>query len=113
MPPNLIGGWAVTDKNLTERPDFVRKALNALYGALEYMRNNPDYAIKMIADNNELPEAIARMEYERTFMNLSRDGQMTPAAVQLAPDMAKASGAGEMADAGEIFQNIEITPTQP
>jgi hypothetical protein len=77
------------------------------------MRNNPDYAIKMIADNNELPEAIARMEYERTFMNLSRDGQMTPAAVQLALDMAKASGAGEMADAGEIFQNIEITPTQP
>jgi NitT/TauT family transport system substrate-binding protein len=113
MPPNLIGGWAVTGKNLTERPEFVRKALNALYGALDYMRNNPDYAVKMIADNNELSEEIAKMEYERTFMNLSQDGQMTLDSVQLALDMAKASGAGEMADAGEIFQNIEISPTQP
>ena len=49
MPPNLIGGWAATEKNLTERRPFIQKGLNALYGALEYMRNNPDYAIKTIA----------------------------------------------------------------
>jgi NitT/TauT family transport system substrate-binding protein len=55
MPPNLIGGWTATEKNLTERRPFIQKGLNALYGALEYMRNNPDYAIKTIATNNELP----------------------------------------------------------
>src|SRR5437879_4759356 len=55
MPPNLIGGWAATEKNLTERRPFIQKGLNALYGALEYLRNNPDYAIKTIAANNELP----------------------------------------------------------
>jgi NitT/TauT family transport system substrate-binding protein len=67
MPPNLIGGWTATEKNLTDRRAVIQKGLNALYGALEYMRNNPDYAIKTIAENNELSPAIAKMEYEKTF----------------------------------------------
>lgn len=113
MPANLIGGWAVTDKALAERPDFVRRGLNALYGALQYMIDNPDYAIETIAKNNELPEDIARMEYERTFKNLSRDGKITEDSVQVALDLAKASGAKDMAPAGEVYQNVEITPTKP
>ena len=68
MPPNLIGGWAATEKNLNERRPFIQKGLNALYGALEYMRNNPEYAIKTIATNNELSMDIAKMEYEKTFL---------------------------------------------
>src|SRR5437773_3567395 len=48
MPPNLIGGWTATEKNLTDRRAFIQKGLNALYGALEYMRNHPDYAIKTL-----------------------------------------------------------------
>lgn len=113
MPPNLIGGWAVTDEALAERPDFVRRSLNALYGALQYMIDNPDYAVKTIAENNELDEDIARMEFERTFKNLSRDGQITEASVQVALDLAKASGAKDMAPASEVFQNMEIVPTRP
>ena len=62
MPPNLIGGWTATEKLLTERRAFVQKGLNALYGALEYMRANPDYAIKTIASNNELSLEIAKAE---------------------------------------------------
>src|SRR5262250_2648898 len=92
MPPNLIGGWAATDKNLNERRAFILKGLNALYGALEYMRNNPDYAIKTIATNNELPVEIAKMEYEKTFLRLSRDGKMTLASVEKAMELAAASG---------------------
>ena len=84
MPPNLIGGWAATEKNLTERRPFIQKGLNALYGALEYLRNNPDYAIKTIASNNELPMEIAKMEFEKTYLRLSRDGQMTLASVEKA-----------------------------
>ena len=30
MPPNLIGGWAATEKNLNERRPFILKGLNAL-----------------------------------------------------------------------------------
>jgi ABC-type nitrate/sulfonate/bicarbonate transport system substrate-binding protein len=113
MPPNLIGGWAATEKNLTERRAFILKGLNALYGALEYMRNNPDYAIKTIAANNELPTEIAKMEFEKTFLRLSRDGQMTLASVEKAFELATASGVKDMAPANELFQNMPISPTKP
>ena len=113
MPPNLIGGWTATEKNLTERRAFIQKGLNALYGALEYMRQNPDYAIKTIATNNELPVEIAKMEYERTFLRLSRDGKMTLASVQKAMDLAAASGVKDMAPAADVFMNMPITPTRP
>jgi ABC-type nitrate/sulfonate/bicarbonate transport system substrate-binding protein len=113
MPPNLIGGWTATDKNLTERRPFIQKGLNALYGALEYMRNNPDYAIKTIASNNELPMEIAKMEYEKTFLRLSRDGKMTLASVEKAMELAAASGVKDMAPAADVFMNMPIVPTKP
>jgi ABC-type nitrate/sulfonate/bicarbonate transport system substrate-binding protein len=113
MPPNLIGGWAATEKNLTERRAFVQKGLNALYGALEYMRANPDYAIKTIATNNELTPEIAKTEFEKTFLRLSRDGQMTLGSVEKAAELAAASGVKDMAPAGELFQNMPIVPTKP
>ena len=113
MPPNLIGGWAATEKNLNERRPFIQKGLNALYGALEYMRNNPDYAIKFIATNNELSPEIAKMEYEKTFMKLSRDGQVKLASVEKALELAAASGVKDMAPANELFLNMPIAPTKP
>jgi len=113
MPPNLIGGWTATEKNITDRRAFIQKGLNALYGALEYMRANPDYAIKTIASNNELSPEIAKMELERTFMRLSRDGQTKLGSVQKALELAEASGVKDMAPAAELFQNMPITPTKP
>jgi NitT/TauT family transport system substrate-binding protein len=113
MPPNLIGGWTATEKALTDRRAFIQKGLNALYGALEYMRNNPDYAIKTIATNNELSPEIAKMEFERTFLRLSRDGQTKLASVEKALELAAASGVKDMAPASEVFQNMPITPTRP
>lgn len=113
MPPNLIGGWAATEKNLTGRRGFILRGLNALYGALEYMRANPEYAVRTIAANNELPLDIARMEFEKTFLRLSRDGQIRPASVEKALELAAASGVKDMAPADEIFENLPIRPTRP
>ena len=113
MPPNLIGGWTATEKNLTERRPFIQKGLNARFCALEYLRNTPDDAIKTIPSNNQLPMEIAKMEYEKTFLRLSRDGQMALASVQKAMDLAAASGVKDMAPAAEVFQNMPISPTKP
>ena len=113
MPPNLIGGWTATEKNLTDRRAFIQKGLNALYGALEYMRNNPDYAIKTIAANNELSPEIAKMEFEKTFLRLSRDGQTKLGSVEKALELAAASGVKDMAPAAELFVNMPIAPTKP
>ncbi len=113
MPPNLIGGWAVTEKNLRERRDFVQRGLNALYGALQYMREHPDYAITTIATNNELPAPIAKMEFEKTFLRLSQDGRIRLESVVKALELAAASGVKDMAPAAEIFENMPIKPTRP
>ena len=113
MSPNLIGGWAATEKLLKEKPQFVLKGLNAIYGGMEYLMANRDYAIKLIAENNELPMEVARLEYENTFPKLSRDGKMKLETVQAALEFAKLTGAKDLAPANDVFQNLKITPTKP
>ena len=41
-PPNLTAGWIALDKYAKEKPHMVQKTLNALYGALAFMRANKD-----------------------------------------------------------------------
>jgi hypothetical protein len=77
------------------------------------MLENRDYAINLIATNNELPVEIATMELDKTFSRLSRDGQMTLESLQVALDMAKASGAKELAPPEDVFHNVDIQPTTP
>lgn len=113
MPPNLIGGWAVTEKLLKEKPQFVLKGLNALYGGLEYLMTHRDYAIKLIADNNELPVEVAQLEYEGTFPKLSRAGKMTSESVKAALEFAKLTGAKDLPPASEVYQNLNVIPTKP
>jgi ABC-type nitrate/sulfonate/bicarbonate transport system substrate-binding protein len=112
MPRNLTGGWAVSDKLLKERPKYVLRVMNAIYGSLHYMLSHRDYSIKLIATNNELPVAIATMEFDKTFGRLSKDGKITLDSVKVALAIAKASGAKKLAPAADIFKNIDIKPTK-
>lgn len=113
MPANLTGGWVVKDETLKERPDYVRRMMNAIYGSLHYMLDNRDYSIALIAKNNELPVEVATLEFDKTFSRLSKDGQMTLDSVKVALAMAKASGAKDLAAPEDIFKNIDIQPTKP
>src|SRR6185312_12756325 len=76
VPSNLTGGWIVTDKFVAEKPQVVQKALNALYGAVAFMRANRDATVKLIADLYEIPPDIAALEYENSIMKLETDGDM-------------------------------------
>ena len=60
MPPNLTAGWIVLDKFAQEKPQLVQKALNALYGALAFMRGNKDVTVKLIAELYEMPAGDRR-----------------------------------------------------
>src|SRR6266581_7539082 len=73
-PPNLTAGWIVLDKFAQAKPALVQKALNALYGAVLFMRNNRDVTVKLIADLYEMPPEIATLEYDNTIMKLETDG---------------------------------------
>ena len=107
VPANLAAGWIALDKYAQEKPQVVQKTLNALYGALQFMRSNKDASVKLIADLYEIPAEIAALEYDNTIMKLETDGSMSgsgiPEQMQLALDMAKASGMKDLAPAAEII----------
>jgi NitT/TauT family transport system substrate-binding protein len=118
VPPNLAAGWIALDKYAQEKPQMVQKTLNALYGALAFMRANKDVSVKLISDLYEIPAEIAALEYDNTIMKLETDGSMsapnTVEQAQLALDMAKAGGMKDLAPAAEIISTqFKPVPTKP
>ena len=118
VPPNLAAGWIVLDKYAQEKPALVQKTLNALYGALMFMRANKDTTVKLIAELYEIPADIAAAEYDNTIMKLETDGSMSgpkiPDEVQLALDMAKAGGMKDLSSAADVISTqFKPVPTKP
>ena len=118
VPPNLAGGWIALDKYVQDKPQLVQKTLNALYGALAFMRANKDASVKLISELYEIPAEIAALEYENTIMKLETDGSMDgpkiPEQLQLALDMAKAGGMKDLGPAAEIISTqFKPVPTKP
>jgi len=118
VPPNLTAGWIVLDKFAEAKPQLVQKAINALYGAVEFMRANRDATIKLIADLYEMPAEIAALEYDNTIMKLETDGNMAaanvPAAVQLSLDLAKLGGLKDIVPVEDVISTkFKPVPTRP
>jgi NitT/TauT family transport system substrate-binding protein len=118
VPPNLTGGWIVLDKFAAEKPQLVQKALNALYGALQFMRGNRDATVKLISDLYEIPPEIAGLEYDNTIMKLEASGDMSAPgikdAVQLSLDLAKLGGLKDIVPAEEVYSTqFKPVPTKP
>ena len=117
VPPNLTAGWIVLDKFAEAKPQVVQKAINALYGAVQFMRANRDVTVKLIADLYEMPVEIAGLEYENTIMKLETDGNMgapnTAQALQLSLDMAKLGGMKDLVPAADIISTqFKPVPTR-
>jgi ABC-type nitrate/sulfonate/bicarbonate transport system substrate-binding protein len=118
VPPNLTAGWIVLDKFAQEKPALVQKALNALYGAVAFMRANKDVTVKLIADLYEMPAEIAALEYENTIMKLETDGNMAAPnvvdAVQLSLDLAKLGGLKDIVPTPDVISTqFKPVPTKP
>ncbi|MGN1287315.1 MAG: ABC transporter substrate-binding protein [Bradyrhizobium sp.] len=117
-PPNLTAGWIVLDKFAEAKPDVVQKAVNALYGAVQFMRANRDVTVKLIAELYEMPPEIAAMEYDNTIMKLETDGDMgaanVSAAVQLSLDLAKLGGLKDIVPVEDVISTkFKPVPTKP
>ena len=100
-----------------DKPQMVQKTLNALYGALMFMRANKDASVKLITELYEIPAEIAALEYENTILKLETDGSMDgpkiPGQLQLALDMAKAGGMKDLGPAAEIISTqFKPVPTK-
>jgi NitT/TauT family transport system substrate-binding protein len=117
VPPNLAAGWIALDKYVQDKPQMVQRTLNALYGALMFMRANKDASVKLITELYEIPAEIAALEYENTILKLETDGSMEgakiPEQLQLALDMAKAGGMKDLGPAAEIISTqFKPVPTR-
>lgn len=117
VPPNLAAGWIALDKYAQDKPQMVQKTLNALYGALAFMRANKDVSVKLITELYEIPADIAALEYDNTIMKLETDGSMDgpkiPEQLQLALDMAKAGGMKDLGPVAEIIsKQFKPVPTK-
>ena len=118
VPQNLTGGWIVLDKFAETKPQVVQKALNALYGAIAFMRANRDTTVKLIADLYEVPPEIAALEYENTILKLQADGSMDGPeikdAVQISMDLAKLGGLKDIAPTEDLYSAaFKPVPTKP
>jgi NitT/TauT family transport system substrate-binding protein len=118
VPANLTAGWIVLDKFAEAKPQVVQKALNALYGAIAFMRNNRDATVKLIADLYEIPPDIAALEYENTILKLETDGDMSVPkikdAVQLSMNLAKLGGLKDIMPTEELYSTaFKPVPTKP
>ncbi len=117
VPPNLTAGWIVLDKFAEAKPELVQKAVNALYGAVAFMRANRDVTVKLIAELYEMPPEIAGLEYDNTIMKLETSGDMgaanVSAAVQLSLDLAKLGGLKDIVPAEEVISTrFKPVPTK-
>jgi ABC-type nitrate/sulfonate/bicarbonate transport system substrate-binding protein len=118
VPPNLTAGWIVLDKLAETKPQLVQKAVNALYGAVAFMRANRDVTVKLIAELYEMPAEIAALEYDNTIMKLEISGDMgapdVNAAVQLSLDLAKLGGLKDIVPVEDVISTrFKPVPTKP
>src|SRR6185437_11134040 len=118
VPSNLTAGWIVLDKFAEAKPQVVQKALNALYGAVGFMRANRDATVKLIADLYEIPPEIAGLEYENTILKLETDGDTSGPkvknAVQLSMDLARLGGLKDIAPTEDLYSTqFKPVPTKP
>jgi NitT/TauT family transport system substrate-binding protein len=111
--PTAFDTWIASEKLVKEKPAVVQKTLNALFGAVTAMHEDRAFAVKLIAENNEIPESVAVLEYERTILKLPRDGVVTPEMVGGYLELAKLIGMNDLAPAATITDGrFRPTPTK-
>jgi NitT/TauT family transport system substrate-binding protein len=114
LPEHLATAWMTTDKVIAAKPQLVQKAVNAIFGGLNYMRNNRDPAIKLVAATDEIPVDIAAEEYDKTIMELVPDGTFSLEAVKRSLELSELIGMKGMAPAEQIFTTkFKPVPTKP
>lgn len=113
VPPNLTQGWIVLDRFAETRGKLVQRTLNALYGAVSFMRSNRDVTVKLISELYEIPPEIAALEYDTTIMQLETDGNMSGPkvhdAVQLSLDLARLGSSRDPVPVEDVI-STKFTP---
>ena len=114
VPPHSTGSWIAHEKIITERPQALQKALNALYGGLAFLRapQNRAAAIKIIAEIDEIPEPIAAAELDGNIVKLSTTGEFRKEWMDRALEMARLIGMKDLAPVEQSYvSSFKPVPT--
>jgi NitT/TauT family transport system substrate-binding protein len=114
IPPHSTGSWIATDKVIKDRPQDLQRALNAIYGGLAFLRadKNRDAAVKLVAEIDEISEAVAAAELDNSIKKLSTDGAFQRDWMERALEMAKLIGMTDLAPVDQIYvNNFRPVPT--
>src|SRR5262245_6286802 len=105
IPAHSNSAWIASDKIIKERPLVVQKALNAIYGGVAFLvaDANRAAAVKLIAEIDEIPEAIAARELDGNIKLLSRTGEMQLDWMERALDMGRLIGMTDLAPVKEMY----------
>lgn len=105
VPAHSTGSWIATDKVIKEKPAALQKAVNALYGGVGFLCDdaNRAAAVKLVAEIDEIPDAIAARELDGNIKHLSQTGEMKLEWMERALDMGRMIGMKDLAPANEIF----------
>lgn len=111
---DLNAGWIATDEIISKRPQAVQGTLNALYGAVQYLQKNRQYAIDLIAELNDIPKDIAAMEYEASILAASKDGAISQQTAERSVALGKAGGLTNLAPAADTYTTkFKPVPARP
>ncbi len=105
IPAHVNTTWIATQSLIERNPALVQKSLNALFGAVHWMRANRDAAIALIAEIDEVPTEAAIAEYEQSIMKLSTDGAMPMDGVEMSLQLARLGGMTDLAPAADAVSD--------
>jgi len=108
-PPAMSDGWVATDQIVSEKPEAVQKTLNALFGAVQILRDDRAGALKLLEENIEVTPEVAEVFYEKSILTLLQRGEIEKVWIDNVLSMATLGGATGMAPADAIF-TTQFTP---
>ena len=115
VPPHSAASWIATDKIIKDKPAVLQKALNGIYGCLAFLQDdkNRDASVKIVAEIDEIPDAIAAAELEGNIKHLSSDGAFTKEWMERALEMARLIGMTDLAPVDQIYiETFKPVPTR-
>jgi NitT/TauT family transport system substrate-binding protein len=112
MQPNLPDVWVASDKALAEKKDGVVKFLAGFYGAVRYMKANPEWTVKFIQEETKFDPAVAKQEFENTVKGLSEDGSFKEEWVAESLKLATLAGLKELPPVKSLY-TMEFVPVVP
>ncbi len=114
IPAHSNASWIASDKIINERPNVLQKALNGIYGGMAYLcaDANRAIAVKLIAEIDEIPEAIAARELDGNIKHLSRTGEFQLDWMERALSMARLIGMTDLSPVKEMYiEKFRPVPT--